>query len=332
MTFVVPVLTGALLVGAGGLIAIPRRTFTAGLAAQAAGCVFLAAGGLWALATDGQAGSAFTSAFDPRIGVDGLSGLFLGVLGGGRRGGTRVRHPVPGAVGARPGDRRAGRAVRSGAGARPGGARPAHVPPRLGGDDTRARRGDPRRPCRRGRAARGLLLRRTHASGRCGNVGGRPPPRTGGSDRRPDRRLLGVGPAGRDRARRARRHGREGGPDAAPRLAAARTPDRTGARVRADERRDDQDRRLRAGARARRVARRPAGVARGARAGRRGAVGRRRGGVRALPARAETAARIPLDREHGDHRARSRGMPRAASARDGRLGRVRARRPRCSTP
>ncbi len=81
MTFVVPVLTGALLVGAGGLIAIPRRTFTAGLAAQAAGCVFLAAGGLWALATDGQAGSAFTSAFDPRIGVDGLSGLFLGVLG-----------------------------------------------------------------------------------------------------------------------------------------------------------------------------------------------------------------------------------------------------------
>ena len=42
----------------------------------------------------------------------------------------------------------------------------------------------------------------------------------GGSDRRPDRGLVGVGRAGRDRARRARRDGGEGGPDAAPRLAA----------------------------------------------------------------------------------------------------------------
>ena len=245
--------------------------------------------------------------------------------GGGRRGGARVRRPVPGAVGARPGDRRADRAVRSRAGARPGGARPAHVPPRVGGDDARARRGDPRRPCGRGRASHGLLLRRADAPRRCRNVGRRPPPRTGGRDRRPDRRLVGVGRAGGDRARGARRDGGEGRADAAPRLAPARAPDRAGAGVGVDERRDDQDRRLRARARARRVARRPAGVARGARARRRGAVGGRRRGVRAVPARAETAARVPFDRERGDHRARSRRMPRAARAGSGRLGRLRAR-------
>ncbi len=81
MTFAVLVLTGAALVGAGGLITIPGRTFTVGLVVQVLGCVLLGAGGLWALVTGGEAGSAFTSAFDPRIGVDGLSGLFLGVLG-----------------------------------------------------------------------------------------------------------------------------------------------------------------------------------------------------------------------------------------------------------
>ena len=81
MTFAVLVLTGAALVGAWGLITIPGRTFTVGLVVQVIGCVLLGAGGLWALVTGGEAGSAFTSAFDPRIGVYGLSGLFLGVLG-----------------------------------------------------------------------------------------------------------------------------------------------------------------------------------------------------------------------------------------------------------
>jgi hypothetical protein len=38
---------------------------------------FVAAGGLWALAADEVAGRPFTSAFDPWVGVDGLSGLFL---------------------------------------------------------------------------------------------------------------------------------------------------------------------------------------------------------------------------------------------------------------
>ncbi len=75
------VLAGVALVGAGGLLSIPRRSFTAGLAAQAAGCLLLAAGGFWALAADTSAGDPFTSAFAPRVGVDGLTGLFLGVLG-----------------------------------------------------------------------------------------------------------------------------------------------------------------------------------------------------------------------------------------------------------
>ena len=75
------VLVGAAAVGAGGLLTLLHRTFVAGLALQAVGCVLLAFGGLWALVADETAGLAFTSAFDPRVGVDALSGLFLGILG-----------------------------------------------------------------------------------------------------------------------------------------------------------------------------------------------------------------------------------------------------------
>ncbi len=59
---------------------------------------------------------------------------------------------------------------------------------------------------------------------------------------------------------------------------------------------------------------------------RRRALGGRRRRLRALPARPEAAARVPLDRERRDHRARSRRLPRAARARRRRLGRARARR------
>ena len=65
----------------------------------------------------------------------------------------------------------------------------------------------------------------------------------------------GLGPADRDRAGGARRDGDEGGRDAAARLAAAGAPDRAGAGLGADERRDDQGRDLRARAGARRLAR-----------------------------------------------------------------------------
>ena len=72
---------GAVALGCGGAMAAAARTVAAGLAAQAAGSALLAAGGLAALASGDAAGAAFTSAFDPRLGVDGLSGLFLAVLG-----------------------------------------------------------------------------------------------------------------------------------------------------------------------------------------------------------------------------------------------------------
>jgi hydrogenase-4 component B len=75
------VLAGVTAVGVGGLIVIARRWFAVGLALQAAGCLLFAVGGLWALVADETAGRPFTSAFDPQVGVDALSGLFLGVLG-----------------------------------------------------------------------------------------------------------------------------------------------------------------------------------------------------------------------------------------------------------
>ena len=54
---------------------------------------------------------------------------------------------------------------------------------------------------------------------------------------------------------------------------------------------------------------------------RRGVLGRRRGRVRALPARPEAAAGAALDREHRDHRARDRRLPAPACARRRRRGR-----------
>jgi hydrogenase-4 component B len=81
VSFAVVVLLGVGAVGAGSLVSVARRTFAVGIWLQAVGCALFAVGGLWSLAAGEVAGSAFTSSFDPRIGVDGLSGLFLGVLG-----------------------------------------------------------------------------------------------------------------------------------------------------------------------------------------------------------------------------------------------------------
>ena len=81
MSFAASVLVGGAAVGTGGLLTLLRRTFVAGLTVQAVGCALLAVGGIWALVADETAGNAFTSAFDLRIGIDGLSGLFLGILG-----------------------------------------------------------------------------------------------------------------------------------------------------------------------------------------------------------------------------------------------------------
>jgi hydrogenase-4 component B len=65
----------------GGVLATARATFVAGLVLQAIGAIGVAVAGFWVLAAGDVLGAAYTSAFDPRVGVDGLSGLFLGTLG-----------------------------------------------------------------------------------------------------------------------------------------------------------------------------------------------------------------------------------------------------------
>jgi len=78
---------GALLVAAlaavalGGAMGIRRRGFEAGLLLQAAGAAGVGVAGFWALGSGTALGSGFSSSLDPRFGVDGLSGLFLGTLG-----------------------------------------------------------------------------------------------------------------------------------------------------------------------------------------------------------------------------------------------------------
>jgi hydrogenase-4 component B len=69
------------LCAAGTVGAGSRLTFRPALALQAAGIGLLGAAGFWALAAHSTAGGAFTSAFEPRLGVDGLTAFFLGTLG-----------------------------------------------------------------------------------------------------------------------------------------------------------------------------------------------------------------------------------------------------------
>jgi hydrogenase-4 component B len=79
--------SGALLVTAlsavaiGAILAPGRRMLEAALWTQAAGAAGVGVAGFWALASGDTLGAEFTSSFDPRLGVDGLSGLFLGTLG-----------------------------------------------------------------------------------------------------------------------------------------------------------------------------------------------------------------------------------------------------------
>jgi hypothetical protein len=74
-------LAGAALVAAGGAVAAGPRTLRHGLVVQAVGAAALAVGGFAALLQDATLGAAFTSALDPRLGVDALTGFFLGTLG-----------------------------------------------------------------------------------------------------------------------------------------------------------------------------------------------------------------------------------------------------------
>ena len=102
-------MTGALLVAGlgaialGGVLVAARATLRAGLVLQAAGAAGVAVAGFWVLAAGDALGAAFTSAFDPRFGVDGLSGFFLGTLGVGRRPHARLLDALPGADAGRAG-------------------------------------------------------------------------------------------------------------------------------------------------------------------------------------------------------------------------------------
>jgi hydrogenase-4 component B len=79
--------TTALLVAGLGVVALGaalasgRRSFRAALLVQAAGAGVLAAAGFLALAAGTTTGASFAGSFDPRFGLDPLSGFFLGVLG-----------------------------------------------------------------------------------------------------------------------------------------------------------------------------------------------------------------------------------------------------------
>jgi hydrogenase-4 component B len=79
--------SGALLVAGlaaialGGAFSAFRATFPAGLALQASGAAGVAAAGFWLLGDGDAVGAGFTSSFDPRLGADPLSGLFLATLG-----------------------------------------------------------------------------------------------------------------------------------------------------------------------------------------------------------------------------------------------------------
>jgi hydrogenase-4 component B len=75
------VAAGLAVLAAGGLLSLSRRGFTAGIWLQAAGALLVAVAGFWGLAAGATAGAGFTSAFEPRLGVDGLTAFFLGTLG-----------------------------------------------------------------------------------------------------------------------------------------------------------------------------------------------------------------------------------------------------------
>ena len=169
-----------------------------------------------------------------------------------------------------------------------------------------------------------VRLHRAHAPHGRGHLDRRAAARRRGSVRW-GRGRDGVEHADRDRRRGAHRHGDESRARAAAHVAPPRASDRARSRVRADEWRDDQDGRLRPRPSPRRVARRAADVVR--RGGRRGGwrVRRDRRRLRDLPARAEAAARVPLDRERRDHRARARRLPPPAHDRRRRVGRSCAR-------
>jgi hydrogenase-4 component B len=74
-------LVGVILLALGGVVAGLRRSPATGLYVQATGSALVGIAGFWALVASDTAGSAFTSSFEPHVGLDPLSGVFLGMLG-----------------------------------------------------------------------------------------------------------------------------------------------------------------------------------------------------------------------------------------------------------
>ena len=69
------------LIAAGATAAYRRVWFGPALVVQAAGAALLCAAGFCALVSGATVGSGFTSAFEPRLGVDGLTAFFLATVG-----------------------------------------------------------------------------------------------------------------------------------------------------------------------------------------------------------------------------------------------------------
>lgn len=65
----------------GGFLAGRRSGFAVGIGVQVGAVVALGAAGFWILARGTEVGAGFSSAFSPRLGVDGLTGFFLGAVG-----------------------------------------------------------------------------------------------------------------------------------------------------------------------------------------------------------------------------------------------------------
>lgn len=74
-------LAGVAAVALGGMLGAAPKRLAAGLLLQAAGALAIGVAGFWALAERGTWGASFTSTLTPHVGIDGLSGLFLGTLG-----------------------------------------------------------------------------------------------------------------------------------------------------------------------------------------------------------------------------------------------------------
>ncbi|MGE5828981.1 MAG: proton-conducting transporter membrane subunit [Micromonosporaceae bacterium] len=74
-------LAGVSGVVAGGLLAAGRRTLAAALVLQASAAAAVGVAGFALLLTEGTAGAPFTDTLQFRLGVDGLSAMFLGTLG-----------------------------------------------------------------------------------------------------------------------------------------------------------------------------------------------------------------------------------------------------------